>query len=173
MPAPVIIEDYDPAWPGIFEREKELIIERIGHRLLRVEHMGSTAVPGLGAKPIIDILAAVPELGPAPDYAEPLEPLGYVWIENAGFEDAHSLSRRAETSPGSLPVHLFLTEMDSWFWRRHLVFRDQLRARPETAAAYEALKRDLAQKFRHDRPAYVEGKTGFIEGVVRQARGEA
>jgi GrpB-like predicted nucleotidyltransferase (UPF0157 family) len=127
--------------------------------------MGSTAVPGLSAKPIIDIMLAVQCLGAPETYARPLEPLGYAHHPLPDEPDRLFFRKgRPRTH------HLHVVEAGSWTLRRHLLLRDYLRAHPQTAREYERLKCDLAARFKLERAAYTQGKTEFIEAVVAQAQ---
>jgi GrpB-like predicted nucleotidyltransferase (UPF0157 family) len=137
--------------------------------VLGIEHFGSTAVPGLAAKPIIDILIAVMSLARAKaTLVEPITSLGYVyWAENPKTD-------RMFFVKGMPPYgerrthHVHITEPDGEMWRRRLAFRDYLRARPDEARRYEALKRDLAVRYPTDREGYTNAKTEFVEAVYRR-----
>ncbi len=161
---PIILADYDPAWAAAFERERERIAAALGAEALAIEHIGSTAVPGLRAKPIIDILVAVERLEDGAHYAPRLAPLGYVYRPHD--EDAVRLFF-LKRSPARW--HLHLVQQGSWEHRRHVLFRDVLRADPALARDYAALKERLADEFRHRREAYTEAKSDFINRAVAAA----
>jgi GrpB-like predicted nucleotidyltransferase (UPF0157 family) len=164
--APVVIVDYDPRWPGIFDILRARLAAALGALAQRIEHVGSTAVPGLAAKPVIDIDVVIASQADLPAVVAALRPLGY---EHEG--DLGVPGREAFTSPPGLPAHhLYACAADTPALARHLRLRDILRERPEVAAAYAALKRDLAVRFRHDRPGYTEAKTAFIEQVLAAAQ---
>lgn len=170
MPAPVIIVDYDPLWPRLFAEEKTRLTATIGPHILRVEHVGSTAVPGLAAKPIIDILIGLASLDNAPPCIAPLEKLDYIYVP----EHEKDLPERRYFSKGRDNVegashHLHMVTLDGSFWQRHILFRDYLRAHPGVAADYGDLKRQLAEQYRDDRSAYTNAKTDFITRVEQQA----
>lgn len=167
MADPVVIVDYDPRWPAMFREGQEAILGAIGPYVVAVEHVGSTAVPGLGAKPVIDILVGIGSLNEASACIGPLEALGYRYVPE--FE-AEFPERRYFDKGRPHACHVHMVEVTSEFWRRHLLFRDYLRARPCVARDYDRLKRALAQKFRDDREGYTRAKTSFIEGVVAKAR---
>lgn len=169
MDDPVIIVEYDPRWPMMFEEEKARLREVIGGKVLALEHVGSTAVPGLGAKPIIDIMAAVTTLDEAMQCVEPLKRLGYIYIP--AFE-ATIPERRFFRRGTPRTHHLHLVEPESEFWKRQLLFRDYLRAHPEAAQEYYRLKVELAGKFGSDRDGYTNAKTAFIKSVEEKARAE-
>jgi len=170
MSAPVVIVDYDPAWPALYRREEARVLEAIGHLIQAVEHVGSTAVPGLGAKPIIDIMVAVTRLGDATQCMEPLERIGYQYVP----ENEDSIPERryfTKGPPGGRTHHLHMVELDGGFWDRHLLFRDYLRAHPQVAEEYHELKMKLADEYGSDRESYTEAKSAFIRSV--EARGRA
>ena len=167
----IIIVEYDARWPGLYEQEKELILSRIGREAVAIEHIGSTAVPGLGAKPIIDIMIAVSRLADAERCIKPLATIHYEYVPR---HEAVMPERRyfhKGPSRGSRTHHLHMVEHDGDFWRRHLLFRDFLRAHPVEAQHYYRLKKELAEHFGTDREAYTEAKTSFIKACVERARG--
>ena len=158
------IVEYDQEWPVLYEEEKAIVVAATGIVAKRVEHIGSTAVPGLGAKPIIDLMVGVSGVEDAQRQIEALEGVGYEW--------------RGETVPGTLYLrkaeprrfNLHLTQWEGEFWLDHLLFRDFLRTHPEMARQYERLKRELMSQLASDPPAYNAAKTPFIEFIVQQAR---
>ncbi|MBD0369224.1 MAG: GrpB family protein [Pyrinomonadaceae bacterium] len=173
QPEEVVIVEYNPAWPARFEEEKARILNLIGSWVERVEHIGSTSVPGLGAKPIIDIMIGIRSLADAPECIRRLETIGYEYISK---HEAMLPERRyfhKVTTYNTRTHHLHMVETTTTFWTRHLLFRDYLRSHPETARDYYRLKKELAARFRQDRDAYTDAKTSFIEQVVAQARKEA
>lgn len=170
MPRPVIIVDYDPKWPDAFAAEKARIEAALAGQEALIEHVGSTAVPGLSAKPIIDILIGVPDLDVADRCVAPLVALGYEYFpeHEATMPERRYLDRIGEP----LSYHLHMVAAGGEFWQRHLAFRDYLRAHPEVADQYDRLKRDLAERYRDDREAYTNAKTDFIRSVEERARRE-
>ena len=166
--APVIIADYDPRWPAMYAAETARIHDAIGEWLVGIEHVGSTSVPGLAAKPVIDIMPGLRRLGDSPHIVKPLQKLGYQYFpehedvmpERRYFAlpagDKHRTRRR---------FHIHAVETTTAFWRRHVAFRNYLRAHPETVDEYAALKRCLAAKYGSDREGYTEAKTEFITGI--------
>jgi GrpB-like predicted nucleotidyltransferase (UPF0157 family) len=162
MSAPVEIPDYDPGWPGTFAAPRGQLAGVLGPLAQRIEHVGSTAVPGLPAKPIIDLDVVIASRADLPAVITRLGPLGYQHEGDLGIAD-----REAFTSPaGSSAHHLYVCTADSRELARHLAFRDYLRGQPEQARAYAELKRSLAARFRSDRDAYSRGKTAFIEQAL-------
>ena len=169
MKHPVIIVAYNPRWPALYEEEKSRILGLIGDKVVAIEHVGSTAVPGLGAKPIIDITIAVHRLADAEECIELLLTIGYEYKppDRVGIPERRFFDKGP---PGASTYHIHMVELTSDFWERHLLFRDFLRAHPEVAEQYYELKKGLAAKYGEDREGYTEGKTSFIEGVVARAR---
>lgn len=168
---PVRIEAYDPRWPSMFEEDKGKILEAVGEHVAAVEHIGSTSVPGLAAKPIIDVMVAVRRLADAPACVGPLAAIGYEYVpEHEAVMPERRFFRRGPRGAGT--HHLHMVEWSSEFWEAHLLFRDYLRAHAGAAARYEKLKRELAAAHGSDRGAYTEAKTDFIESTVERAREE-
>jgi GrpB-like predicted nucleotidyltransferase (UPF0157 family) len=139
---PIALAPYDPAWPARFLEARARIAAACGARVAAIEHVGSTAVPGLLAKPVIDVLAGVRDLDDAGRTIARLEAAGYRYRLDLEWTFP---ARRYFTRDGE---HVHMVVEGDPFWRRHLVFRDRLRNKPETAAAYAALKRDLAPRRR-------------------------
>lgn len=168
----VEIVRYDPAWPAVFDTEADRLHAALdAMEVCGIEHFGSTAVPGLAAKPIIDILIAVRSLTRAKaTMIEPIVALGYVyWAENPK-PDRMFFVKGMPPFGDRRTHHVHITEPDGEMWQRRLAFRDYLRANPDEAGRYEALKRDLAKRFPADREAYTEAKTDYVEAVYRKLR---
>jgi GrpB-like predicted nucleotidyltransferase (UPF0157 family) len=159
---------YDPNWARSFESERALL-EPVLARWLEggVEHIGSTAIPGIAAKPIVDMIAGVRDLEEARAAYGPLEAAGYV-DEPHRPEIAHHFAKPAlELDARTLNLHL--TEPSSSLWRERLGFRDALRADPSLAAEYEALKLRLAFEHPAEARAYTDGKRAFVHRVLVEA----
>jgi GrpB-like predicted nucleotidyltransferase (UPF0157 family) len=158
----VRICDYDAEWPRRFFRIEQELRERLGALALAIEHVGSTSVAGLAAKPIIDIDIVIASAHQFPSVKERLDQLGYI------HEGPWSVpGREAFRCVIDLPVHhLYVCESGARPLLEHLCFRDILRQSPELAAEYAALKRTLAERYRHDRATYTEAKTEFIRSVI-------
>lgn len=177
MPDPIsgpaiVIADYDPRWPAMFEEERARIIQAIGESLVDIQHVGSTSVPGLAAKPIIDLMPGLRSLGDTPRIVAGMESLGYRYIPE--YEDQLPERRYFHLPAGSEHwhrrlFHVHAVETTSDFWRRHLAFRDYLRGHPEACAEYATLKRRLASQYGTDREGYTEAKTEFITRIERLA----
>ena len=168
------IRPYDPAWPAMFEDEKACLQNILAKDLfLRIEHFGSTAVPGLPAKPVVDILVEVVSLNRIKAQVPPvLEPRGYdyFWRPTSGDTTppfyAWFIKR---DQAGRRTHHIHMVEKDYPQWEG-LLFRDFLRTHPETANAYAALKKNLAIKYPGDRVAYTRAKTEFVRLYTDKAR---
>jgi GrpB-like predicted nucleotidyltransferase (UPF0157 family) len=166
MADPVVIVEYNPRWAEMFAEEKARIREALDGLKVAVEHVGSTSVPGLAAKPIIDILAVVPDSGTAEKTIAPLTVLGYEYRGELGIPG------RLYFAKGSRPHthHLHMYPRDHPETERLLLFRDYLLANPNAAHEYAELKRALADKFRNDRDAYTGAKSDFIKYIEANAR---
>ena len=163
---PVVVVPYDPGWPATFALLRDRIAASLGELAVGIEHIGSTAVPGCDAKPIIDIDVVVRTDGHVADAVRVLGELGYVHLGDLGIA-----GREAFRAPMQLPRHyLYVCPAGSPTLRAHLALRDALRHDPALAAAYGALKRELAVRYRDDRDAYAEGKSPFIRAVLREVR---
>ena len=163
--AAVEIVAYDPAWPARFERERQRLQATLAPWLAgTIEHIGSTAVPLLAAKPVIDIMAPVHSLAHSRPAIEAAASAGYLY---APYK-ADAMHWFCKPSPSMRTHHLHLVPLGSPLWRERLAFRDALRADPEVAAAYAALKLRLALEFRDDREAYTEAKTAFILKTLQE-----
>jgi GrpB-like predicted nucleotidyltransferase (UPF0157 family) len=170
MASPLQIVPYDPGWATEFEAERRRISEALGGLARRVDHHGSTAVPGLDAKPVIDIQVSVDRLSPMSAYAAPLAGLGYCHVPHA--DDAVCpFFHRPSQWPHSHHVHV--VESGGADERRTLAFRDYLREHADAASEYASLKRHLAVQYdaedAADREAYAKAKAQFIEQVLQSA----
>ena len=171
MPGPAVIVGYDPSWSLLFKEERISILRVAGRIVLDVEHIGSTAVAGLSAKPIVDMMAGVQGPSEADQCLPMLAHIGYsdVFPEPDNQEWFYCLGK----GPHSVGCHLHLVKYGSEHWNRHLLFRDYLRKHSDVAQQYQALKIRLAQEHGIDREAYTRSKTLFIESVLSQAQKEA
>lgn len=160
--------DYDPAWPEWFEEEASCIRDALGDVAVRINHVGSTSVPGLAAKPVIDIQVSVRSLFPRAAMVDPLVAAGYRHSIDP-VETEHEFLSKGYDDDGPRMVHIHLCEAGSDWERRHLAFRDELRRDPDAAATYAALKRRLAEEHPRDIFAYVDGKTEFVRSIEARA----
>ena len=161
----VELSEYDPSWAEIFEAERLLIAPIFDGRAVGIEHIGSTSVPDLCAKPIVDVLVGLRELALSDDEIKAMEELGYEYLGEFGLP-GRLYFRKGD--PRTHHVHV--VEHGGEHWERHLAFRDALRANPEERQRYDALKRQLAAEG-HPWEAYSELKTPFIREVEARARG--
>ena len=161
---PIVLVDYDDAWPARFEREAHLIREALGERALVVEHAGSTSIPGLAAKPIIDIVLGVPDSSNEDDYVPALEAEGYeLRIREPDWYE-HRVLKRSE--PG-VNLHVFsagCVEID-----RMLAFRDHLRANEADRELYEQTKRELGARHWEYVQDYADAKSEVVEAIIARA----
>ena len=163
----VILSEYNPQWPSLFEEEASRVRQAIGDGLIAIEHIGSTSVPGLASKPVIDLLAAVRTLTEGERAVPCLAVLDYEYRGENGIPGR--LFFRKGPVQYRRTHHLHMVEPGHEQWVANLRFRDYLRAHSEEACRYEALKRGLAIRFRDNRAAYTDGKTDYILAVLKKA----
>jgi GrpB-like predicted nucleotidyltransferase (UPF0157 family) len=165
------IVDYDPSWPRLFEEERALLEGALpADQIIAIEHAGSTAIPRLAAKPIIDVFIAVRSIAAArATLVAPIEAIGYVyWAENP--DKSHMFFVKGMPPYGERRTHhVHIFEPTNRRWERALAFRDYLREHSDEAEKYHRLKRDLAQRYRSDREAYTRAKDAYVLGVVEMA----
>ncbi len=166
----VSVVDYDSSWVTTYEQQRDAIVAAlnvVGPQVSVVEHVGSTAVPGLAAKPIIDIMVCYEQL-PALDTISPaLAMIGYTHVPKPEFTESYFF-RHGDTFEGS--IHLHITTLASQFGQQMLRFRDALRGSPSLAADYAVFKRQLAEQFPHDRPSYTAAKGPFVSRATAPAK---
>jgi GrpB-like predicted nucleotidyltransferase (UPF0157 family) len=162
VPDPIEIVEYDPTWPTEFERLRNRAQVALGDLAIAIEHVGSTAVPGLAAKPVIDLVVVVANDDDVARAIELLEGIGYRARGNQGVEGREVFS----WPEGERRHHLYVSPQSSAELQAQVRFRDRLRADPVLARNYEALKRELAVRYRDDRPGYTDAKTEFVESAV-------
>jgi GrpB-like predicted nucleotidyltransferase (UPF0157 family) len=168
---PVVVVDPDPVWPDLFEQERAVISSALGFTALSVEHVGSTSVPGLPAKPVIDVLLLVPDSADEPAYLPALLAAGYHlrvrepdWLEHRVVA-----RRRADGNPHDVNVHVFSPGVADREVARMRMFRDWLRSHPGDRDVYAAAKRELASRrwrYVHD---YADAKTEVVEAILARA----
>ena len=161
----VALHAYDFSWPAMFAAERERLLTVLPATFIDVQHFGSTAIPGLAAKPIIDILAGVESMAVAESVAEPLCASGYATSAefNGELTDRKWFMRWAN---GHRTHHLHVVVHGDSVWRQRLRFRDALRSNPDLAARYAALKAELAAKHNNDREAYTDAKAAFVLSIA-------
>ena len=156
---------YDPAWADRYEQESALIAGALSELVVGIEHVGSTAVPGLVAKSIVDVMVGVRQLSDGKRCIAPLDNVGYEYRGDGGFPN-HLFWRKGDPRQ----VHLHMVEHENDFWREHVSFRDKLRASQELIQEYAALKKRLAHTYHHEKQAYTDAKGPFIQAVLERAR---
>ncbi len=164
LDGPILLADYDPAWPALFEREAARIRLALGEVALLVEHVGSTSVPDLAAKPIIDVVLAVPDSADEASYLPKLEAAGYVLRirEPEWFE--HRVFKGPDTN-----VNLHVFTVGAGEIERHLLFRDWLRANPADRDLYLQTKRELVTRDWQYVQNYADAKTAIVEAIIERA----
>jgi len=166
----IVVSDYNPAWSATFEQERTSLHTALGPLVLTIEHIGSTAVPGLAAKPIIDLQLSVRSLAEArSSCVGPLQALGYAYMpQYEAWLPGELFFRKGLSGPWT--HHLHILQGDDPRWQDRLLFRDYLRNHPEVARAYAKLKRDLAEAFDDDISGYRKAKNAFVAATMAEAR---
>lgn len=165
----VRIVDYNPDWPRMFEEEKARLLAAAGQWIEEIQHVGSTSIPGLAAKPIIDIMIAIYTLADVPECVAPIENLGYDYLGEHGLPERYFFRKPRLDGWKQRTHHIHMVLKGSNQWINQVGFRDYLRAHPEARQQYEDLKRTLAQQYRNDRIAYTDAKQEFVFAILRQA----
>jgi len=166
-PGVVRLVEYDGRWPSLFAAEERRIRGKCGALPLRLEHVGGTAIPGMCAKPVLDLLAGRPRGTAERDYVDALERAGYVYRGERGVAGRGFFCRGQPRS-----YHLHLVEEGSVLWRDCLGFRDYLRAHAEAARQFAEQKRALAARFSRDREGYTEAKSAHVQAILGRVNGE-
>jgi GrpB-like predicted nucleotidyltransferase (UPF0157 family) len=167
MEKQIVIEEYNPGWSNEFEKEKAIIKQALNDDLLPIEHIGSTSVKGLGAKPILDIMIGVRNLSEVDSFIEPLKQLEYEYVIHKEFPQRRFF-RKGQWRAGTHHLHIY--EYNSEFWINNILFRNYLNDYPNTKIQYNQLKRDLAVKYEYDRVGYTNAKAPFISSVIKLAK---
>lgn len=157
---------YTPEWAWLFELEKARLQAALGDKVLDIQHVGSTSIPGCTAKPILDIAIAVESFEAAFACVPLIEQLGYEYGGEHGIPRRHYFVRRDPRSTH----HIHMLEQSSADYQAHLLFRDYLRTHPEAVAEYVALKQSLMEQFPADREAYTDGKAVFVQQILALAK---
>lgn len=165
----VIIVDYNPNWPAMFEEEKTAILAGAGEWIEDIQHVGSTSVPGLAAKPIIDIMIAVYDLALVEKCVWPIASLGYAYMGEFGLPERHFFRKPPADGWYKRTHHIHMVLKGSNQWKNQIHFRDYLRTHPEACQQYQDLKRDLSQRYSEDRFGYGDAKQDFIFAILRKA----
>lgn len=159
----VALESYTSDWVAIFENEARRLRHELGSRIIAVEHIGSTSIPGMDAKPILDMMVGIQYISQADSILDDLVRMGYQRRVNGDLPDRVFLVKGPEIRRIH---HLSITYMDSPFWKEHILFRDALRQNDVLAAEYLDLKRRLAERFGSDRNSYTAGKEKFVRSIL-------
>jgi GrpB-like predicted nucleotidyltransferase (UPF0157 family) len=163
------LTDYNPDWIEEYRRTKELLLCSFGYKVTAIEHIGSTSVPLLGAKPIIDILLGVNKLSDADDIIPGMAEIGFEYISK--YEDVMPERRYfVRRENGKNTHHVHSVEVNSPFWKRHLLFRDYLRTHDDVRDSYFKLKKDLSEKEWKDGNDFADAKTEFIRDIENKAK---
>ncbi|MBW4080560.1 GrpB family protein [Paenibacillus sp. S150] len=158
---------YDPVWKAEFGRLRDWLLEIMGDLIIAAEHVGSTSVEGLSAKPIIDIDLVMESYAVLPEIIDRLGQYGYEHQGNLGIEGREAFRREQED--GFMKYHLYVCPKDGKGYLEHIALRDYLRAHPEACQEYEGVKLKLAGQFLYDIDAYCKGKTAVIHSILREA----
>ncbi|MBB6022191.1 GrpB-like predicted nucleotidyltransferase (UPF0157 family) [Paenibacillus sp. JGP012] len=169
MEKPVVIEEYNENWAFEYQREAQRIKQILGVHCIAIEHIGSTSVPGLGAKPIIDFMVGVHDLGEVDTWINPLAALGYEHVYHKEFPNRRFF-RKGQWRAGTHHLHIYTYGGEEW--KNIILFRDYLQIHPDIRKQYEQLKQGLAEKYRNDRDAYTNAKHPFIMDVIQKAKTE-
>lgn len=164
---PIEVVPYSPEWKEEFRRIKERMLEMVGDLILSAEHVGSTSIEGLSAKPVIDLDLVIESYDVLPEVIERFQKFGYEHCGNLGCEGREAF--KSLNVDGFMDYHLYVCPKDGKGYLEHIAFRDYLRSHPTAAKQYEAVKLRLAQMYRNDREAYTNGKTEFVTSVLKEA----
>jgi GrpB-like predicted nucleotidyltransferase (UPF0157 family) len=162
---PIAIADWTPLWSKSFEAKARALREALGDLASRIDHIGSTAIDGMPAKPIIDIQISVADLEPIQRLSEPMARAGYVWRAS----NPELTKRYFRERPGQDRTHIHVRRLGSWHEQWALLFRDYMRAHPAEHAGYAALKYRLAEAHAFEREAYTDGKADYFWAIIRRA----
>lgn len=168
-PNSVELVSHKSKWKELYEQEKERLLEVLGDEIVSIEHCGSTAIPGIPAKPAIDMYAAVESLEVIKIKGSLLKKLGYVYADKQ-ISGHRELYVKRQDGKDTHYLHFILIGNEAW--NNQLLFRDYLRDNPEVSRAYSELKQQLSEEFPQDKHAYTHGKDEFVQRVLKQARQE-
>ena len=165
----VVLNEFNAEWEKQFEYEKKRIMAAVGNQIDGIEHIGSTSIRGLKAKPIIDIMIGVRNIESTSAFVQPLSEAEYEYVPKPEVTDRKFFRKGLR---GNGTCHLHICEIHSTEWIEKTVFRDYLRKHPESAEEYALLKSELAIQYKYDRPAYTQQKEPFIKDIIKKARME-
>jgi GrpB-like predicted nucleotidyltransferase (UPF0157 family) len=168
MTKPIVdLNEYNSEWENHFDYERKKIIETIGDKIAGIEHIGSTSIRGLKAKPIIDIMVGVENFSKISSIVSPLNSIDFEYVPKPELTDRRFF-RKGSWGQGT--CHLHICEIHSTEWVEKLLFRDYLKNHPKVAKEYDLLKSELAMKYKYDRPAYTQQKEPFIKKIIEKAK---
>jgi len=163
----VEVVPHDPTWQDVFRIESKHVADALGDNFVTIHHIGSTAIPGIYAKPIIDILVEVKDITQVDEQSSAMESLGYEVMGEYGIPERRFFRKNNQAGVRTHHIHIF--EVGSAQVKRHLAFRDYMIAHPEAAQQYSELKRELARENPQDIDGYMDGKDGFIKEIDQKA----
>ena len=158
---------YNTAWPRLYKREEKLLLSVAREYILDIQHIGSTSVPGMKAKPIIDIVIGVKSLKDGKKCVGGLEKIGYEYKHDAGVKGRHFFVKGTEKNRTH---YIHIVKLNGNNWENYIYFRDYLRAHKIAVIKYNKLKEQLAKKYKHDRDTYTTRKSFFIQGIIKKAK---
>jgi GrpB-like predicted nucleotidyltransferase (UPF0157 family) len=164
----VQLTPYSPEWTEAYQAEKECIAASLGSSILDIQHVGSTAIPGCWAKPIIDVAIIIENIGKVDACILPLQQIGYDYKGENGIPDRHYFVKRIGGDIHTFHIHMCTP--DNQNLQNQIIFRDYLLTHPDKVQAYSQLKLELAERFPTDREGYTESKSSFIENVINVAK---
>ncbi|MFY0758818.1 GrpB family protein [Metabacillus dongyingensis] len=167
MDKQIVIEEYNPYWSTEFVIEKVKIKQALNNDLLPIEHIGSTSVKGLGAKPILDIMIGVKNLTEVDKFIKPLKQIEYEYVFHKEFP-GRRFFRKGQWRAGTHHLHIY--EYKSEFWINNILFRNYLIDYPDIKLQYNELKKDLSVRYKSDRVGYTNAKAPFITNVISLAK---
>lgn len=156
---------YNPAWEKLYKKEAELLRSVIGKYVLDIQHVGSTSIPEVKAKPIIDIAIGVKNLKDGEKCIKPLKQLGYEYKHSAGIKGRHFFAKGSEKN---WTHHIHIVKLNGRFWKNYILFRDYLRKHKKAIQEYNELKEKLAKKYKNDRDTYTAQKHSFIQKILKK-----
>lgn len=165
MSDPIVIVPYDPQWPLLFAQLGARLREALGPVALRIDHTGSTSIPGMAAKPVIDVQVSVASFEPLDAFKRPLESLGFVHRAN----NPELTKRYFRESPGSRRTHIHVRLAGNWSEQFSLLFRDYMRTHDDDCHWYEGIKRHLAEQYGEDRHGYTDAKGPYLWEIMKKA----
>ena len=157
---------YNPAWKKLYKKEEKFLRSVIGKQVLDIQHVGSTSIPGVKAKPIIDIAIGVKNLKSGKKCIKPLEKLGYEHKGGAGIKGRHFFAKGSEKNRTH---YVHIVKLNGRFWKNCILFRDYLQKHKRTIKKYNELKEKLAKKYKDNRKKYTAQKHSFIQGIIKKA----